>query len=363
MFEVHRSAGARLVPFAGFAMPLQFSGILAEHRATRQAAGLFDVSHMGQLSVDGRTRDAAARWLERLTPSNIAGLADGAMRYTVLTNEAGGIVDDLIVTRLGERFHLVVNGSRRAAVAAHMARHADPDVTVTALDRVLIALQGPGAEAALAPFVDLDLGAMAFMTAAEDEAFGTPALIARCGYTGEDGFELSLRPDAALAAWQALTEGGHATPVGLGARDTLRLEAGLCLYGQDLTEETSPVEADLSFAIGRRRREEGGFLGAGRVLAELADGPARRRVGLVGGGRVPARAGAPLTTVDGTSVGSVTSGGIGPTAGGPIAMAYVATEHAAAGTELVAEVRGKPVAVTVTPLPFVPPNTKRRSPR
>jgi len=316
------------------------------------------VSHMGQVAVSGN-RAGAARWLERLTPADIAGLADGASRYTVFTNETGGIVDDLIVTRMGEGFRLVVNGARRQAVADHFARHPAADVSVHFLDRALIALQGPRAQEVLDPHVATDLSALGFMQAVETTAFGAEATVSRSGYTGEDGFELSLPNDVAPNAWDTLVADERVHPVGLGARDTLRLEAGLCLYGQDLTEEISPVEASLAWVIPKRRREEGGFLGQDRILSELRDGPARRRVGLTVGGRVPARAGAQLEA-DGQRVGEVTSGGVGPTVGCPIAMGLVESAHAEAGTELAAIVRGKVVTVTVTKLPFLPSRTKRR---
>ena len=356
LYDLHKAAGARMVPFAGYEMPIQYSGIIAEHTATRTSAGLFDVSHMGQADVSG---PGAAAWLERITPGNITGLKDGVARYTVITNESGGVVDDLIITRLGDGFRIVVNGARRDAVAAHFAKHADPDVSVDFLDRALIALQGPMAEAVLAPHVAADLSALTFMTAVATEAFGVPALVSRCGYTGEDGFEISLPEDVAPAAWETLTADERVTPVGLGARDTLRLEAGLCLYGQDLAEDISPVEADIVFAIGKRRRAEGGFTGAEPILAELADGPARKRVGLTVEGRTPVRAHAVIFQGEHT-VGEVTSGGVGPTVGAPIAVGLVAAAAAAPGTKLEAEVRGKRIPVTVAALPFVRPNVKRK---
>lgn len=359
LFETHRAAGARMVPFAGYEMPLQYAGIVAEHKATREAAGLFDVSHMGQVLVTETAPGAATRWLERLTPADIAGLPEGGARYTVMTTEAGGVVDDLIVTRIGDGFRLVVNGARRERVAEHFAAHADEAVTAVFLDRALIALQGPEAEAVLRPHVEADLSAMAFMTAVLTTAFGADAMVSRCGYTGEDGFEVSLPVEAAVPAWEALLADPRVSPVGLGARDTLRLEAGLCLYGQDLTEEISPVEAALAWTIARRRREEGGFLGADRILEELRAGPARKRVGLSVEGRVPARAGAVLEA-GGETVGHVTSGGVGPTVGAPIAMGLVAATHAEPGTRMAAIVRGKPVPVTVAKLPFLPSRTRRK---
>ncbi|MBJ3778850.1 glycine cleavage system aminomethyltransferase GcvT [Acuticoccus mangrovi] len=359
LYERHKAAGARLVPFAGYEMPLQYAGIIAEHTATRESAGLFDVSHMGQIRLTETRPGAAAAWLERLTPSDIAGLADGGARYTVLTNAAGGVVDDLIITRLGDHFRLVVNGARRAAVRAHFEANADPDVAVDYLDRALIALQGPAAEAVLAPHVAADIAAMDFMTAVLTEAFGVDAMVSRCGYTGEDGFEVSLPEDAAGAAWDALVGDGRVSPVGLGARDTLRLEAGLCLYGQDLSEEISPVEAGIGWVVPKRRRTEGGFIGDARIMQEFAEGPARKRVGLTAAGRVPARAGAELQ-VDGATTGIVTSGGVGPTVGGPIAFGLVDPAHATIGQEIAAVVRGKPVVVTVAKLPFLPSRTKRK---
>ncbi len=269
------------------------------------------------------------------------------------------MVDDLIITRLGDGFRLVVNGARRDAVAAHIEEHAEDGVAVDFLDRALIALQGPKAEEVLAPHVLADLSALTFMTAVPTEAFGVAALISRCGYTGEDGFEISLPPEAAASAWETLAADPRVTEVGLGARDTLRLEAGLCLYGQDLAEDITPVEADIVFAIGKRRREEGGFIGAETILAELADGPARKRVGLTVEGRVPVRAHAVLYQGDHT-VGEVTSGGVGPTVGAPIAVGLVMSGVAEIGTKLEADVRGKRVGVTVAPLPFVRPNVKRK---
>ncbi len=356
----HRAAGARMVPFAGYEMPLQYAGIIAEHQATRERAGLFDVSHMGQIRVTERRPGAAAAWLERLVPSDIAGLADGQARYTVLPTADGGVVDDLIVTRVGDHFRLVVNGARRDAVAAHFADHADGDVEWAFLDRALLALQGPAAEAVLSPHVSASLVELPFMYAVECEAFGVPALVSRTGYTGEDGFEVSLPNDAAEPAWTALLSDERVSPVGLGARDTLRLEAGLCLYGQDLTTEISPIEAGLAWVVQKRRRETGGFVGAERILREIADGPARRRVGLAVDGRVPVRAGAPVMA-GGREVGIVTSGGVGPTVGAPIAFGLVDAAHAALGTPLEAVVRGKPVPVTVAKLPFIPARTKRKT--
>nr|WP_255720773.1 glycine cleavage system aminomethyltransferase GcvT [Acuticoccus kalidii] len=355
----HQAAGARMVPFAGYSMPLQYEGIVAEHKATRENAGLFDVSHMGQILLTESRPGAAAAWLEKLTPSDIAGLAEGQARYTVLTNEAGGVVDDLIITRFGDTFRLVVNGARRAAVAAHFETYADPDVRIAPLDRALIALQGPAAEAVLAPHVNSPIGELSFMHAIETTAFGAGAMVSRCGYTGEDGFEISLPNETAGEAWDALVGDDRVSPVGLGARDTLRLEAGLCLYGQDLDETISPIEASLLWIIPKARRTEGGFLGEARILKEIADKPARKRVGLAVEGRVPVRSGAPIA-LDGAEIGTVTSGGVGPSVGAPIAMGFVPPEHAATGTRLAAIVRGKSVDVSVAKLPFLASRTKRK---
>jgi aminomethyltransferase len=358
--EAHRAAGARMVPFAGYEMPLQYTGIIAEHRATRESAGLFDVSHMGQIRVAGRRPGAAAAWLERLTPSDIAGLPPGEARYTVLPNDAGGCVDDLILTRIGDHFRIVVNGARREAVAAHLAAHPDADVEWAFLDRALIALQGPLAETVLSPHVDASLVDLPFMSAVESVAFGVPALVSRTGYTGEDGFEVSLLNDAAGPAWRTLLSDGRVSPVGLGARDTLRLEAGLCLYGQDLDETISPIEAGLAWIVGKRRREDGGFIGEQRIRSEIVNEPARRRVGLAVEGRVPVRHGAPVRAA-GREVGVVTSGGVGPTVGAPIAFGLVEAASAAPGARLEAIVRDKAVPVTVVKLPFLPAKTKRKA--
>ncbi|MEM8664972.1 MAG: glycine cleavage system aminomethyltransferase GcvT [Pseudomonadota bacterium] len=295
---VHTEQGARLVPFAGYEMPLQYEGIVAEHKATRASAGLFDVSHMGQIDVTG---EGAADWLERLTPADVQGLSVGGARYTAFTLPSGGLVDDLIITRLPDRFRLVVNGARREAVAAHLAAHPAGDTEATFLNRALIAIQGPAAEAALQPHVAADLSTLIFMRAVETDAFGAPALVSRSGYTGEDGFELSLTEQVAPKAWKTLTADERVSPVGLGARDTLRLEAGLPLYGQDLDETINPIEAGLGFIVSKRRRADGGFLGDDVILAALNSGPARRRVGLKGLSRVPVRAGAPLFKGDGTA--------------------------------------------------------------
>ena len=357
LFDEHRALGASLVGFAGYAMPVRYgAGIIAEHTQTRTAAGLFDVSHMGQLRLAGA---AAAAALERLVPGDIAGLASGAMRYTQFTDDDGGIIDDLMVTRTGDGFHLVVNASRKSVDIAHLERRLDAGTAMTVLSgRALIALQGPKAAAALTRHVPGSAD-LAFMSAGTFTIGGAEALVSRAGYTGEDGFEISLPEDAAPALWRRLAAEPEVEPAGLGARDSLRLEAGLCLYGHDIDETISPVEAGLAWSIGKRRRADGGFPGAARILRELAEGPRRRRVGIQPDGRAPAREGTAVLDADGAGIGSVTSGGFGPTAGGPVAMGYVAAEAAEIGRPVSLLVRGTPRPATIVHLPFVSHNYHR----
>jgi aminomethyltransferase len=356
---LHRALGARMVPFAGYAMPVQYpSGILAEHNWTREKAGLFDVSHMGQAFLVGPDHATTARALEALTPGDFQGLSPGRIRYTLLTTEEGGIIDDLMVTRPADAadgtLFLVVNAARKAIDYAHIAANLPAGVTLRPVeDRALLALQGPLAATVLARHV-AGAETMGFMTAAETAFDGIPVAISRSGYTGEDGYEISVAATEAEAVARALLAEEEVKPIGLGARDSLRLEAGLCLYGHDIDEATSPAEADLGFAVSKRRRAEGGFPGAGRIIAEFADGPARLRVGIQPEGRAPAREGTEIRDASGALVGLVTSGGFGPTAGGPVAMGYVAAESAAPGTPLTLSVRGKDLAARVVPLPFVP---------
>ncbi len=352
LYDEHRALGATLVGFAGYAMPVRYEpGIMAEHTRTRSAAGLFDVSHMGQLRLDGA--DAAAA-LERLVPGDIAGLEPAAMRYTQFTNDDGGILDDLIATRTEDGLVLVVNAACKDADIAHLERRLDAGVSLEVLaERALIALQGPKAAAVLdriAPGV----AGLPFMTAGSFAIEGADALVSRSGYTGEDGFEISLPDEAAPALWRRLADDPDVEPAGLGARDSLRLEAGLCLYGHDIDETTSPVEAGLAWSIGKRRRREGGFPGAERIQSELAEGPQRRRVGIRPDGRAPAREGTTVLNADGEEIGTITSGGFGPTAGGPVAMGYVAAEAAEVGRPVSLLVRGKPRPATIVKLPFVP---------
>ena len=338
-------------------MPVQYAdGIMAEHLWTRENAGLFDVSHMGQLMVSG---DGAADALEALLPSDIKGLAEGQMRYSLLLNEQGGILDDLMVTRCPQGFYIVVNGAVKNDDIAHLIEHLPDDVTLNIMeDRALIALQGPRAAEAMAALVPA--AAKLYFMQADLCLWGeTPLWVSRSGYTGEDGFEISIPADAAEAFVDALTAHDAVKPIGLGARDSLRLEAGLPLYGHDLDEATTPVEGNLTFALSKRRREEANYLGAAKVLAQYPDKAPRRRVGLSIEGNMPVREGALLFAGD-EEVGKVTSGGFAPSVGAPIAMGFVAAEHAAEGTALEAEVRGKRVLVTVAPLVRVAHNYHRK---
>jgi aminomethyltransferase len=361
LHDLHVAHGARMVPFAGYAMPVQYpSGIITEHKHTRSAAGLFDVSHMGQAILRGA--DVAASF-EKLVPGDIAGLNIGQMRYTLLLNEAGGIRDDLMATRIDEdgRFalFLVVNAACKGADFAHIATSLAGEAELEILeDRALLALQGPQAEAVLAALVP-DCCDLVFLEGRDMNIDGAPAFVTRSGYTGEDGFEISLTADAASAFAEKLLSHEAVAPIGLGARDSLRLEAGLCLYGHDIDEATTPVEAGLTWVVGNRRRESADFPGADTILGQIADGASRKRVGLLPEGRAPVREGAPVQDGDGHSIGSVTSGGFAPGLEKPIAMGYVTTDHAAPGTSVQIELRGRSVAAEVVAMPFVKPNYKR----
>jgi aminomethyltransferase len=349
---LHRALGGRMVPFAGYAMPVQYApGIMAEHLHCRSAAGLFDVSHMGQAELLGA---GAAAALEALTPADIQGLKPGRQRYALLTTDAGGIFDDFMVANMGDRLFLVVNASRKAEDFARIAAALPAGVTLRPLpDRALLALQGPQAIAAIATLAP-GIAALPFMGVGTFDIAGTEALVSRSGYTGEDGVEISVPADAAEAFARALLALPGVAPAGLGARDSLRLEAGLCLYGNDIDETTSPVEANLTWTIGKRRRTEWNFRGAARIRAELDNGPQRLRVGIQPEGRQPARGHTPIHAPGGDVVGEVTSGGFGPSANGPVAMGYVARAHAADGTPVELMVRGKPLPARVAPLPFIP---------
>jgi len=366
LYDLHLELGARMVPFAGYSMPVQYAlGVMKEHLHCRNAAGLFDVSHMGQVWVDGPSWEAVALGFERLVPQDVLGLGDGRQRYGFFINDAGGIEDDLMFARRGDRLFVVVNAACKEADIARMVQALEPELTVTPVtDRALIALQGPGAEDALA-HLDSHSRDMRFMDVRDLSLDGVEAWVSRSGYTGEDGYEISVPEGSAEALCRVLLGMDGVEAIGLGARDSLRLEAGLCLYGHDIDVATSPVEAGLIWAIQKLRRSggarEGGFPGAARILAELTNGTPRKRVGLRPEGRAPVREGVPLFAAEagGDAVWHVTSGGFGPTVGAPVAMGYVPAELAEPGTQLWGEVRGKRLALDVVRLPFVPANFKR----
>jgi len=353
----HRAKGGRMVEFAGYWMPIQYEGIMAEHLWVRENAGLFDVSHMGQLALSG---DKVAEALETLVPGDISALKPGRMRYSLLLDEDGGILDDLMITNEGDQYGIVVNGAVKWEDIGHLRENLPDDITLNHNeDYGLLALQGPKAVTALARLVPEATG-LVFMQAARATWNGHAIAISRSGYTGEDGFEISLPNDALTDFADALCAMDEVKPIGLGARDSLRLEAGLPLYGHDLDPAIDPVEGDLAFAISKRRREEGGFPGAARILGHLADGSPRKRVGLLVDGKMPVREGAKL--FDGnTEIGVVTSGGFAPSVGAPIAMGYVPTGLSEPGTAIAAEVRGKRVACSVAAMPFVPHNYVRKT--
>jgi aminomethyltransferase len=353
----HRARGARMVPFAGYAMPIQYEGIMAEHRWTRESAGLFDVSHMGQIIISGAGAEAA---LEALLPADLSILKDGRLRYSLLLEEDGGIIDDLMVTRRGSHFYMVVNGATKRGDIAHMLAKLPQDVSLEHLEgQALLALQGPKAAEVLARMAP-DVTELGFMQGGAYRLDGVEAWISRSGYTGEDGFEISIPAGAVERVADLLTQHAEVKPIGLGARDSLRLEAGLPLYGHDLDSKTTPVEADLGFAISKRRRAEGGFPGAARIQSELAQGPVRKRVGLKLEGRQPVREGAMVVDGEGNEVGRVTSGGFSPTLEEPIAMAYVPAATAVEGGAVRIAQRGKIFEGRVVPTPFVPHRYHRK---
>jgi aminomethyltransferase len=352
----HRAHGGRMVPFAGYEMPVQYEGIMAEHLWCRDHAGLFDVSHMGQLVFTGQGADQA---LEAILPGDIAGLGENRMRYSLLLNEGGGILDDLMVTRRkgeggGDELYMVVNGATKYDDIGYLIEHLPDEVTLNLQDeQALLAVQGPQAVEALARVVP-GVDALVFMTAGQFAWQGHSLWISRSGYTGEDGCEVSLPAEAAAAFADALLAQPEVKPIGLGARDSLRLEAGLPLYGHDLDPETTPVMADLGFALSKRRREAADFAGAARILAEREAGPVARRVGLLVEGRQPVREGAAVIDGEDSEVGRVTSGGFAPSVGGAVAMAYVPAAMATPGTRVRLVQRGKVHHGIVTPMPFVP---------
>ena len=355
LYGLHREFGAKFVSFAGYEMPVQYApGIVKEHLHVRAAAGLFDVSHMGQFRIECQDASSAAAAIERLVPADILGLKVGRLRYTQLTNEHGGIIDDLMVARIPDGFSLVVNASRKALVAEYLASRFPPNVKVSPEPGLaLLALQGPKAASVLAR-VFAGIENLAFMACRIFTAGGLVARVSRSGYTGEDGFEISVAAEEAERLARSLLQEKDVLPIGLGARDTLRLEAGLCLYGQDIDETTTPVEASLAWSIGKRRRLEGGFPGAGRILAELGSAPRRLRAGLKLEGRAAARTHTRILAPAGDPVGEVTSGAFTPTAAASIAMGYVPPAFSAPGTKLAVDIRGQAVPAEVVKLPFVP---------
>jgi aminomethyltransferase len=367
--SLHIELGARMVPFAGYSMPVQYpAGLMAEHAHTRTAAGLFDVSHMGQLRLDGASHEARALALESLIPMDVLGLGAGKQRYGFLTNDMGGIIDDLMFTNRGDHIFIIVNGACKHGDLKWMREHlaaAHPAVKLTYLEQdALLALQGPQAVPALVRLIP-GVEKLVFMTGADFVWQGVPLFITRSGYTGEDGFEISVPSSSADKFARALLAQPEVKPIGLGARNSLRLEAGLCLYGNDIDETTDPAEAALLWAIQKVRRgggeRAGGFPGATKIVAACADAtgavaqkPLRKRVGLIAQERIPVRDGTELVSIDGKAIGKVTSGLLGPTINQPISMGYVSTEFAVNDTLVNAMVRGKPVPMKVCAMPFVP---------
>ena len=363
----HAAHGARMVPFAGYSMPVHYKdGIMKEHQATRESAGLFDVSHMGQIVLrpkSGQIADAA-RALEDLVPADIAALKPGRQRYTQFTTDEGGIIDDFMAVNAGDHLFLVVNAACKEEDEAHLRQHLSDQCDIEVLrDRALIAIQGPQAEKALASLAPR-VKDMRFMDWGVFQILGADAFVSRSGYTGEDGYEVSVPASIAEDLANALVEAG-AAPVGLGARDSLRLEAGLCLYGNDIDKTTTPVEAGLAWSIQKTRRQggerEGGFPGASIILDQIESGTKRLRAGLKPDGRAPVRAGAPLYAdeTSSTVIGTATSGGFGPSVGCPVAMGYVPSDKAREGAGVFAEVRGKRLPICVAPLPFFVKSYKR----
>ncbi len=366
--DLHLARGGKMVPFAGYEMPVQFpAGVLKEHLHTRTAAGLFDVSHMGQIALrpkSGRVEDAALA-LERLVPQDILSISKGKQRYAQFTDRNGGILDDLMVANFGDHLFLVVNAACKQHDEAHLRAHLSDICDVVALpDRALIALQGPKAVAVLAKHAP-DVAAMAFMDSGPRRVMGLDCFVSRSGYTGEDGFEISVPATDAVRLATALLDDADVLPIGLGARDSLRLEAGLCLYGNDIDTTTTPVEGALEWSLQKSRRaggaRAGGYPGAETIARQLADGAPRRRVGLRTEGRAPVRGGAELFASENSEepVGTVTSGGFGPSVNAPVAMGYLPTEFAKTGALVFAEVRGQKLPMRVAAMPFAPHSYKR----
>jgi aminomethyltransferase len=368
LHALHLARGGKMVPFAGYDMPVQYAaGVLKEHLHTRAAAGLFDVSHMGQIALrpkSGKVEDAALA-LERLVPQDVVAIAPGRQRYAQFTNAAGGLLDDLMVANFGDHLFLVVNGACKAADEAHLRKHLADACSIDVLtDRALVALQGPKAASALAGICP-EAPAMKFMDAGPQQVDGISCFVSRSGYTGEDGFEISIPAARAEAVVSRLLDNPDVMPIGLGARDSLRLEAGLCLYGHDIDTTTTPVEAALEWSVQKSRRSggarAGGFPGADVILSQFEQGASRRLIGLLPEGRAPVREGAQLfaDTNSADPIGAVTSGGFGPSLNAPVAMGYLPTSHAAVGGLVFADVRGQRLPLRVSAMPFVPHNYKR----
>jgi len=363
LHALHIANGGRMVPFAGYEMPVQYkTGIVGEHNHTREKAGLFDVSHMGQAFLVGPDHASVCAALEKLVPAEILGLARGQQRYTQLINPEGGIIDDLMVTRLEDdegTLMLVVNAACKEGDYDWIRANIPPGIHLEEHGgHALIALQGPASEKIMAEHCS-NTAQMGFMDAIASQFDGIDIHVSRSGYTGEDGYEISVAYDKVVQLAESLLAHEDCMLIGLGARDSLRLEAGLCLYGHDIDDKTSPVEAGLLWSIGKRRREEGGFIGEERILREIAEKPSRRRVGIKPSGRAPAREGTEIQSMDGTRVGMITSGGFGPTIGGPVAMGYVQADHAKKETPVQLIVRGKALEAQISAMPFAPHNFKR----
>ena len=368
LYDLHMELGAKMVLFAGYEMPVQYPlGVMKEHLHTREKAGLFDVSHMGQVMLRPKSGkyEGAALALESLVPVNVLDLKPMRQRYAIFTNADGGIEDDLMLANLGDRIFVVVNAACKDADIAHMQSQLSVSCEIEVLvDRALLALQGPAAETALAKLAP-EVALMKFMDVSEVTLNGALCIVSRSGYTGEDGYEISVPQDKVVALASSLLDNPDVAPIGLGARDSLRLEAGLCLYGHDIDDTTSPVEAAIEWAIQKARRtggeRAGGFPGADRILGDFETGPSRRRVGILPDGRAPMREGTVLfaTETGGTPIGNITSGAFGPTIERPMSMGYVGIDHASNGTQIYGEVRGKRMPATIVPMPFRPSTFKR----
>ncbi len=356
LYDLHVELGGKMVDFAGWEMPVQYPmGIMGEHKQCREKAALFDVSHMGQVILRG---DNVGEKLETLCPQAFATLKEGKARYGFFTNDDGGIMDDLIVSNAGDHYFVVVNAALRHQDIPHMQANLDGVEVTEIFARALVAVQGPSAEEVVASLCPA-ARELKFMETTVAEIDGVECRISRLGYTGEDGYEISIPEADAIRISKLFLAHDDCEPAGLGARDSLRLEAGLCLYGNDIDQSTSPVEASLGWAMQKRRKEEGGFPGAARIQKELAEGAAKKLVGIKPEGRAPARQGVEVQTLEGDSIGAITSGSFGPTVGGPVAMGYVATEHSAAGTKVNLIIRGKAQPAEIVALPFVTQNYKR----